>query len=126
MRNLLADYYDTPDTLEIPRALGTVLCAINRWLHGQTASRVDAGGMATTLTALVLRGRRYHYAHAGDSRLYRLRDETLAALTADHVWQTLGMPHVLKRVLELDTHVLPDFGEGELAPGRSWQPLRLR
>lgn len=131
VRNLLADYYATPDTWEIPRALGTVLGAINRWLHGQTASRVDAGGMATTLTALVLRGRRYHYAHVGDSRLYRLRGETLAALTADHVWETPGMSHVLKRALGLDTHVLPDFGEGELAPGDIfllvcdgvWEPL---
>src|SRR3990167_9120966 len=52
VRNLLADYYATPDTWEIPHALGTVLTAINRWLQGQTASRVDAGGMATTLTAL--------------------------------------------------------------------------
>ncbi|MCD6705207.1 MAG: bifunctional protein-serine/threonine kinase/phosphatase [Thiobacillus sp.] len=131
VRNLLADYYATPDTWEIPRALGTVLGAINRWLHGQTASRVDAGGMATTLTALVLRGRRYHYAHVGDSRLYRLRGETLAALTTDHVWETPGMSHVLKRALGLDTHVLPDFGEGELAPGDIfllvcdgvWEPL---
>ena len=131
VRNLLADYYATPDTWEIPRALGTVLGAINRWLHGQGASRVAPGGMATTLTALVLRGRRYHYAHVGDSRLYRLRGETLDALTSDHVWETPGMSHVLKRALGLDTHVLPDFGEGELAAGDVfllvcdgvWEPL---
>jgi serine/threonine protein phosphatase PrpC len=131
VRNLLADYYATPDTWEIPRALGTVLGAINRWLHGQTASRVDPGGMATTLTALVLRGRRYHYAHVGDSRLYRLRGEMLDALTSDHVWEMPGMSHVLKRALGLDTHVLPDFGEGELAAGDVfllvcdgvWEPL---
>ena len=79
VRNLLTDYYATPDTWEIPHALGTVLTAINRWIHGQTASRTDPGGMATTLTALVLRGRRYHYAHVGDSRLYRMRGETLSS-----------------------------------------------
>jgi len=131
VRNLLADYYATPDTWEIPRSLATVLGAINRWLHGQTASRVDPGGMATTLTAIVLRGRRYHYAHVGDSRLYRLRGESLDALTRDHVWETPGMSHVLKRALGLDTHVLPDFGEGELAAGDVflivcdgvWEPL---
>ena len=115
VRNLLADYYATPDTWEIPRALGTVLAAINRWLTGQTASRHESGGMATTLTALVLRGRRFHYAHVGDSRLYRLRGESLEQLTTDHVWETPGMSHVLKRALGLDTHVLPDFGDGELA-----------
>lgn len=131
VRNLLADYYATPDTWEIPRALGTVLAAINRWLSGQVASRHETGGMATTLTALVLRGRRFHYAHVGDSRLYRMRGETLEQLTVDHVWETPGMSHVLKRALGLDTHVLPDFGDGELGAGDVfliacdgvWEPL---
>lgn len=131
VRNLLADYYATPDTWETPHALGTVLVAINRWLSGQTASRHEAGGMATTLTSLVLRGRRFHYAHVGDTRLYRLRGDTFDPLTVDHVWETPGMSHVLKRALGLDTHVLPDFGDGELATGDVflivcdgvWEPL---
>jgi serine/threonine protein phosphatase PrpC len=131
IRNLLADYYATPDTWETLRALGTVLAAINRWLTGQSASHHEAGGMATTLTALVLRGRRFYYAHVGDSRLYRLRREAFEQLTTDHVWETPGMSHVLKRALGLDTHVLPDFGDGDLAPGDVflivcdgvWEPL---
>jgi serine/threonine protein phosphatase PrpC len=131
VRNLLADYYATPDTWEIPRAFGTVMSAINRWLTGQTASRHEVGGMATTLTALALRGRRFHYAHVGDSRIYRLRGEFLEQLTTDHVWEMPGMSHVLKRALGLDTHVLPDFGDGELVVGDVflivcdgvWEPL---
>ncbi len=131
VRNLLADYYATPDTWETPHALGTVLAAINRWLTGQTASRHETGGMATTLTSLVLRGHRFHYAHVGDTRLYRLRGETLDQLTTDHVWETPGMSHVLKRALGLDTHVSPDFGDGDLAAGDVfliacdgvWEPL---
>ncbi len=131
VRNLLADYYATPETWEIPHAFATVLAAINRWLTGQTASRHQPGGMATTLTALVLRGNRYHYAHVGDSRLYRLRGETLLQLTTDHVWETPGMSHVLKRALGLDVHVMPDFGEGDLVAGDRflivsdgvWEPL---
>jgi protein phosphatase len=87
--------------------------------------------MATTLTSLVLRGRRFHYAHVGDTRLYRLRGEALEQLTVDHVWETPGMSHVLKRALGLDTHVLPDFGEGDLLAGDVfliacdgvWEPL---
>ncbi len=131
VRNLLADFYATPDTWEIPRAFATVLAAINRWLSGQTASRHEAGGMATTLTALALRGRRYHYAHVGDSRLYRQRGELFEQLTTDHVWETPGMSHVLKRALGLDSHVMPDFGDGELLAGDRfllvsdgvWEPL---
>ena len=131
VRNLLADYYATPETWEIPHAFTTVLAAINRWLTGQTASRHQPGGMATTLTALVLRGNRYYYAHVGDSRLYRLRGEVLTQLTTDHVWETPGMSHVLKRALGLDIHVMPDFGEGDVAAGDRfllvsdgvWEPL---
>lgn len=131
VRNLLADYYATPETWEIPHAFATVLTAINRWLTGQTASRHQPGGMATTLTALVLRGQRYYYAHVGDSRLYRLRGASLTQLTTDHVWETPGMSHVLKRALGLDVHVMPDFGEGELVAGDRfvlvsdgvWEPL---
>lgn len=131
IRNLFADYYSTPETWETHRALGTVLAAINRWLAGQSASQREPGGMATTLTCLALRGGRYHYAHVGDTRLYRLRGEALDCLSTDHVWETPGMSHVLKRALGLDTHVLPDFGEGELAAGDVflivcdgvWEPL---
>lgn len=131
VRNLLADFYATPETWEIPHTFATVLAAINRWLTGQTASRHQPGGMATTLTALVLRGNRYYYAHVGDSRLYRLRGEALTQLTTDHVWETPGMSHVLKRALGLDIHVMPDFGEGDLAAGDLfllvsdgvWEPL---
>lgn len=134
VRNLFADYYATPETWETNRALGTVLAAINRWLAGQSASQREAGGMATTLTCLALCGARYHYAHVGDTRLYRLRGESFECLTTDHVWDTPGMSHVLKRALGLDTHVLPDFGEGALeAQDRFiivcdgvWEPLGTR
>ena len=40
--------------------------------------------MGCTLTAVVLRGRRMHVLHVGDSRLYRFRDGVLARLTTDH------------------------------------------
>ena len=107
VRTLLADFYATPETWEIPHAFATVLSAINRWLTGQTASHHQPGGMATTLTALVLRGHRYHYAHVGDSRLYRLRGEALTQLTTDHVWETPGMSHVLNRPLPDRPHQNP-------------------
>ncbi|MBI3431112.1 MAG: bifunctional protein-serine/threonine kinase/phosphatase [Hydrogenophilales bacterium] len=93
--------------------------------------RLRRAGRSTTLSALALRGRRFHYAHVGDSRIYRLRGEFLEQLTTDHVWEMPGMSHVLKRALGLDTHVLPDFGDGELAAGDVflivcdgvWEPL---
>ena len=41
-------------------------------------------GMGTTCTALVVRERQLFFAHVGDSRLYRVRDERIERLTRDH------------------------------------------
>ncbi|TSA21708.1 MAG: bifunctional protein-serine/threonine kinase/phosphatase [Betaproteobacteria bacterium] len=131
VRNLLADYYATPDTWEVTHALETVLQSLNRWLFGQVASRREAGGMACTLSALVVRGRRWFLAHVGDTRIYRLRGELFECLTQDHTWEQPGMEHVLKRAVGLDTHLRVDYAEGELVAGDVflivcdgvWQPL---
>ena len=60
VRSLLADYYATPQTWGVDKSIDTVLGAVNRWLLGQSAKSRDYAGMATTLTAVVLRGRRHH------------------------------------------------------------------
>lgn len=73
VRSLLADYFSTPQTWSVDKSVDTVLAAVNRWLLGQSAKAREYAGMATTLTAVVLRGRRYHVAHVGDSRAYRWR-----------------------------------------------------
>jgi protein phosphatase len=134
VRNLCADYYATPETWDIPKALERVIVAVNRWLHGQALSRREPGGMATTLSALALRGRRYVIAHVGDSRVYRLRSRELAQLTHDHVWDRPDMRHVLTRAVGLDAQIHVDFGEGELHQGDVfllvcdgvWEPLGPR
>lgn len=114
VRGLLSDYYATPDTWAIPKALDTVLQAINRWLYAQAQKQQQNVGMATTLTAIVMRGSRYTYAHVGDSRLYRLRDGELTRLTNDHVWDHPELDNVLSRAIGLDATVAIDYGEGEL------------
>lgn len=117
VRGLLSDYYATSDTWAVPKALETVLDALNRWLISHAAARSETAGMATTLSGLVLRGNRWYSCHVGDSRIYRLRDGQLARLTEDHVWDHPEMRHVLKRAVGLDAHLVVDHGEGELKPG---------
>lgn len=117
VRGLLSDYYATPDTWAVPRALDKVVCALNRWVIAQAARDSELSGMATTLTALVLRGSRYVCAHAGDSRLYLLREGRLSRLTADHLWDHPELKNVLARAVGLDAHLLLDFGDGELEVG---------
>lgn len=116
VRSLSADYYATPDTWGIPYAIDKVLAATNRWLLAQRSS-AEVGALATTLSAIVLRGQRFYIAHVGDSRIYRLRGDAFEQLTVDHVWDTPGMSHVLKRAVGLDAYLAVDYSEGELAIG---------
>ncbi len=117
VRGLLTDYYATPDTWETSVAIDRVLIAINRWVISQAQVRREVAGMATTLTAFVLRGRRAVFAHIGDTRAYQLRNGVLKRLTVDHVWDRPDMAHVLTRAVGLDRELRVDYGEVDIAPG---------
>lgn len=109
LQALALDYYSTPETWGITQALDRLLLAQNRWLL--------ANGLLTTLSALVLRGRRFTLAHVGDCRAYRWQTGQLQRLSEDHVWEQPDMQHVLKRALGLDQHVVMDYLDGELQAG---------
>ena len=109
LQSLALDYYSTPETWGVAQALDRLLLAQNRWLQ--------ANGLLTTLSAVVLRGRRFTLAHVGDCRAYRWLDGTLQRITVDHVWEQPDMQHVLKRALGLDQHVVMDYLDGELRQG---------
>lgn len=117
VRGLLSDYYATPDTWAVNKALDTVLTALNRWLVAHATRTREAAGMATTLSAIVLRGRRYYLAHVGDTRIYRLRAGRLEQLTTDHVWEHPELKNVLSRAVGLDAHLSVDCADGELETG---------
>ncbi|WP_122501038.1 bifunctional protein-serine/threonine kinase/phosphatase [Pseudomonas viridiflava] len=106
---LALDYYSTPETWGVAQSLDRLLLAQNRWLL--------ANGLLTTLSALVLRGRRFTLAHVGDCRAYRWQDGKLKRISEDHVWEQADMQHVLKRALGLDQYVVMDYLEGELCEG---------
>ncbi len=57
---------------------------VNSAICRASGSEVRFGGMGTTLVASVFCDDRVIVAHVGDSRLYRLRGDELAALTHDH------------------------------------------
>lgn len=116
LQALAADYYATPETWAVAQALERLLISQNRWLQA------NGGGLPllTTLSALVLRGRRYTLAHVGDCRLYRWHDGQLDCLTQDHVWEQPGMQRVLKRALGLDQHLVVDYRDGELEAGQAF------
>lgn len=109
LQALAMDYYATPETWSVAQALDRLLLAQNRWLL--------ANGLLTTLSALVLRGRRFTLAHVGDCRVYRWHSGLLQRISQDHVWEQPDMQHVLKRALGLDQYVVMDYLDGELRPG---------
>ena len=113
LQALALDYYATPQTWSVAQALDRLLLAQNRWLQA------SGGGqpLLTTVSALVLRGRRFTLAHVGDCRVYRWQADGLQRISQDHVWEQPGMQHVLKRALGLDQHLVLDFLDGELREG---------
>lgn len=115
IRTLIDGYYTQPDTLGPGIAANRVLAGFNRWLN--TMGRTDPAleGAATTLSAVVLRGRRAHVVHVGDSRIWHLRDGTLSRLTEDHVLPQPDLRHVLYRALGIEPHVRLDQKSQPLA-----------
>ncbi|MGA7179205.1 MAG: bifunctional protein-serine/threonine kinase/phosphatase [Thiobacillaceae bacterium] len=114
VRGLLADYYTVPETWEAGHAFSKLLLSLNRWMHDQNRAHGEGGEMLCAISALVLKGHRYTVAHAGDTRVYLLRERQLTQLTEDHVWDKPDMRHVLKRAMGLDAHLVPDIIDGEL------------
>jgi protein phosphatase len=82
---LLGEYFSPRAPHQVEAVLRQAMQAANlrvfNLAHGANAA---LGGMQTTLTALVLAGRQAYIGHAGDSRVYLLRDGSLTQLTLDH------------------------------------------
>ena len=91
--------------------------------------------MGTTVVAVSLQGQAIHFAHVGDSRLYRLRGNELLQLTHDHsLVQELvdeGMmtseqarsseqKNIITRALGLEAEVEIELGEEPLQAGDSY------
>jgi protein phosphatase len=117
-RALLADYYATPASWSVAVALDRVLRAASDWLAAENTRRPSIEGVVAAVSGVVLRQGQYFLAHVGDTRVYRMRGPAaLEQLTTDHTWPRRDMRHVLKRAVGLDTHLVVDFGFGDLLPG---------
>jgi serine/threonine protein phosphatase PrpC/serine/threonine protein kinase len=95
--------------LGVQRNSARTIEAINRWLHSIGRRDSNLAGMASTLTALVLRGRQVHIIHVGDCRAYRLRDNRLDQLTTDHTMRGTGLRHILTRAVGIEESIRIDY-----------------
>lgn len=111
VRGFIDAYYSLPETLGIDRAAARAVMAMNRWVHSQRRNDADLKDMATTFSALILRGRHAHVIHIGDTRIYRLREHSLQRFTTDHVHSHPDMRHVLHRAIGLEDSAHLDYAQ---------------
>lgn len=95
-------------TVGVPRVSARAADAVNRWIYSIGRSDSNLNGMACTLSALVLCGRRGYLLHLGDSRIYRLRNNELSLLTTDHTLGAPGTTSVLTRALGVEDRLCAD------------------
>ncbi len=99
------EYLATPETWTVKTSAARVLNALNRWF-------CHHDGMATTVSALVTKGRTAHIFHVGDSRVHRFRDGELEQLTRDHRRHAM-----LTNALGMDLDIEVDYLAEDLAKG---------
>ena len=113
----LEDYFCTSEAWSVKKSAQQVLTATNSWLHSQSRQgqhRYDQDkGYVCTLSALVIKSTTAHILHVGDSRIYRLRGNTLEQLTKDHRhWVSQEKSHLsralgFRQEIEIDYHAQP-------------------
>ncbi|MCX2722333.1 bifunctional protein-serine/threonine kinase/phosphatase [Roseibium salinum] len=118
VKSFLSDYYCTSEAWSVKTAGSRVISATNSWLFGQTrqASSRDLGHVCT-FSALVLKGRRAHLFHAGDSRIWRLSGQSLEQLTEDHRVRVSPEESYLARGLGLAQSIDLDYLALDLKAG---------
>ncbi len=119
VKSFLSDYYCTSDAWLVKTAASRVIAATNSWLFDQTkrAGGIGDSGYVCTFSALVLKGRKAHLFHAGDSRIWRLAGQSLERLTDDHRVQVSPGENYLGRALGLSQSVEIDYLAVDLRPG---------
>ncbi|OEO26074.1 protein kinase [Pseudomonas sp. J237] len=119
--SFLGDYFCTSDAWSVKKSAQRVLMATNSWLYAQTRQsqfRYDLDrGYVCTLSAMVIKSTTAHIFHAGDTRIYRLRDGRLEQLTEDHrLWVSQDKSY-LSRAMGINTHLELDYRTFQVEQG---------
>ncbi len=121
VRVFLEDYYCTSPALSVKKSAQQVLMAVNSWLYSQTQQspyRYEKDrGYVCTMSALVLKSTTAHLFHAGDARIYRLRDGNFEQLTHDHRIQVSSEQSYLSRALGIQAHLDIDYQASRMEQG---------
>jgi serine/threonine protein phosphatase PrpC len=118
VKTFLQDYYATHPSWTVKTSVGRVLSSVNRWLHGQSqANYMSDRGMVSTFSGLVLKSATAYLFHAGDSRIYLMRDGSIEQLTRDHRVRVSREREYLSRAVGIDTELEIDYRKAPLEAG---------
>lgn len=113
----LNDYFATPDTWRTQQSAMRVIQSLNSSLWGRSQNSIYGEGYLTTFSALILKGDTGFIFHVGDTRVYRLRDNTLEQLTRDHTQRIDKHTNHLSRAMGADPYLEVDMHSLELQRG---------
>ncbi len=107
--NFISDYFNTPDYWTVEQSASKVISSINSWLYQQSLqNHTRSDGYVTTFSSLIIKSHTAHILHAGDSRIYLLRDQQLELLTDDHNYKQ-GNENILARALGIEKQLDLDY-----------------
>jgi serine/threonine protein phosphatase PrpC len=110
VKSFLEDYYATHDSWTVKTSVTRVLTAINRWLHSQSETHyLSDRGMICTFSGAVLKSACAHIFHAGDSRIYLVRNGTIEQLTTDHRVRVARNQEYLSRAFGINSALEVDY-----------------
>ncbi|QEI12693.1 bifunctional protein-serine/threonine kinase/phosphatase [Cellvibrio japonicus] len=117
----IEDYYSTPDAWSTRHSAQRVLQAINSWLFSQTHNspyRFDKDkGYICAFSTLIIKSRKAHILHSGDTRIYRLAGKHLELLTQDHRRVVDEETSYLTSALGIRPNLELDYRQIDLEPG---------
>jgi len=114
VRTFIEDYYSTPDSWPVKTAAARVLSALNAWLFHHGQQQIARNALVTTFSGVILKSTTAHLLHAGDSRIYRLRNGSLEQLTRDHQQRNRDGSFYLTRALGMDSRLEVDYIQEEI------------
>jgi serine/threonine protein kinase/serine/threonine protein phosphatase PrpC len=113
IKSFLQDYYCTSDSWSVKTSALRVLKATNSWLYAQTRNspyRFNKDkGYICTFSAIVFKSNTAHLFHCGDSRIFRLVDNSLEQLTTDHRHTVDAQTSYLTRALGIHDTLEVDY-----------------
>ncbi|MDX8398981.1 MAG: PP2C family serine/threonine-protein phosphatase, partial [Gallionellaceae bacterium] len=113
VKSFLSDYFCTSEAWSVKKSAHQVLIATNSWLHSQSQQSEHRynkdTGYVCTLSAIVIKSTTVHILHVGDSRVYRLRGNTLEQLTIDHRHWLTDEKSYLSRALGINPQLDIDY-----------------